>query len=348
MPRKTTRQAQEETSMHALIPENLQHDILEDQSRIFRDSEGNFIGMLEDPGVLAQAGYSAGSRSATAPAFDWVKNIRSRKHAAEKGDDMNAKSSSAFAFFWNMLRVQLPGEVLDDFSDFLAEMGSLRMDVKIGDDEFQFHGAELAPPAGVCAENYSRANHYEFQPHMFGAAWTTSRSLWIPRDVHGTAASGFSLSDKDPSFYQRGLAYSQREQRTVCPPCPDPPSCSAKGPERLVVAARGGIDRADYGSGATQMTYTSAAQRRLEMTRGRAYSGILRAGGATLNAAFSLHRRNPDSSAVAPAHPVIHRATACDHIPAMNVAHPVKVVARALRIRPTTYTEPSLRAHPVP
>ncbi|RDB16111.1 hypothetical protein Hypma_003381 [Hypsizygus marmoreus] len=191
-----TNKRKKKLSMHALIPENLQHDILEDQSRIFRDSEGNFIGMVKREFLPLQAGVEFVD-DAIKEATTYRKSIHLEDPVYLHKRDIQPGRAQPL-----LLRLTGPGEVLDDFSDFLAEMGSLRMDgngqldgpdddglgkytVKIGDDEFQFHGAELAPPAGVCAENYSRANHYEFQPHMFGAAWTTSRSRGF--DAGGTS-----------------------------------------------------------------------------------------------------------------------------------------------------------------
>lgn len=76
-----------------------------------------------------------------------------------------------FAFFWNMIRKQLPSEVIGDFDKYLKDTGIARMDangcisstenrgaytVQLGSAVHEFHDAELAPPTGVFAENYAR------------------------------------------------------------------------------------------------------------------------------------------------------------------------------------------------
>ncbi|KAF8809194.1 hypothetical protein BYT27DRAFT_7284279 [Phlegmacium glaucopus] len=201
---------------------------------------------LEDPGVLVQIGYSAGSRSS--PSFDWVKNLLSKKHSPEEKVAMDVKESSAFALMWNMIRSRLPQEILDDFNKFTTSTNIRRMDANghmadekgqtfysasIGEDQFDFHDAELAPPSGVFGKNYSRAIHYEHQPHHFAVSFTVSRShdhsagghfymsrygiriasapntliAWIPSEPHGTSLQNFSPGDSDPDFFQRGLAF---------------------------------------------------------------------------------------------------------------------------------------------
>jgi hypothetical protein len=125
---------------------------------------------FEDPGKLVIVGYSAGSRKAPA-AFDWVKNLLSTTHTPEAIQAKNVKSSSVCALVWNMMRSRVPDEVLEDFDRFMSEEGLMRMDAKsamareggrggytiqIGDTQFDFDRAELAPPTGVFAENYSR------------------------------------------------------------------------------------------------------------------------------------------------------------------------------------------------
>ncbi|XP_006463317.1 hypothetical protein AGABI2DRAFT_55728, partial [Agaricus bisporus var. bisporus H97] len=109
--------------------------------------------------------------------------------------DENVKGASAFALFWNMVRTVAPVEVLNDFDNFLQSSGIWRMDArgeipynhKTGQGNytielpdglaFTFHGAELAPPAGICARNYARFMHAENQPHTYAIAWTTSREV---------------------------------------------------------------------------------------------------------------------------------------------------------------------------
>jgi hypothetical protein len=71
-----------------------------------------------------------------------------------------------------MVRSRLPDEVIEDFDEFVSGEGLMRMDAKsamagegskgnytiqIGETQFNFCEAELAPPTGVFAENYSRS-----------------------------------------------------------------------------------------------------------------------------------------------------------------------------------------------
>ena len=116
-----------------------------------------------------QIGYSAGSRDA--PAFDWVRNLLSTRHTPDDIEEKNVNASSVCAFFWNLMRCRLPDEVLHDFDSFIKAANLCRMDAKsvmakdggsgvytvfVGEKAFEFHEAELAPPAGLFAENYSR------------------------------------------------------------------------------------------------------------------------------------------------------------------------------------------------
>ncbi|KAG6818847.1 hypothetical protein H0H93_001071, partial [Arthromyces matolae] len=101
--------------------------------------------------------------------------------------------------------------------------------VQIKSRAFKFVNAELAPPAGVMGENYSRAIHYENQPHKWGLSWTVSRGTepdagchffiaeyairiemspdtmvaWRPSELHGTSLPNCDPKDKDPIFKQR-------------------------------------------------------------------------------------------------------------------------------------------------
>ncbi|KAG2091220.1 uncharacterized protein F5147DRAFT_823307, partial [Suillus discolor] len=153
---------------------------------------------LEDPGTLAQIGYSAGSRSASK--FDWVKNLRTTRLSSDEVDALDFSSSSVFALFWNMCKASLPQDIIGDFYKFLETNNICRMD-KVGNSTnnldplgryvvgigekgvyYEFNGVEMAPPAGVFALNYSRATHSEIQPHKFALSWTTNRS---PQSIGG-------------------------------------------------------------------------------------------------------------------------------------------------------------------
>ncbi|KAG6819413.1 hypothetical protein H0H93_012073 [Arthromyces matolae] len=56
--------------------------------------------------------------------------------------------------------------------------------VEINSRTFKFTNAELAPPAGVMGENYSRAIHYEKQPHKWALSWTVSRGAEADAGCH--------------------------------------------------------------------------------------------------------------------------------------------------------------------
>ncbi len=124
-------------------------------------------------------GLSAGARSK--PCFHWVRNLL-KKHTQDEIDDFDSKQCSAFAFFWNLLRHRLPLEILANFDGWMnTEMvprmttqwkdletkGSYSIDLPFGRN-FEFHGVDLAPPAGIMAHNYSRCVyiqdyfHYDF------------------------------------------------------------------------------------------------------------------------------------------------------------------------------------------
>ena len=84
------------------------------------------------------------------------------------------ESSSVFALFWNILKNQLPGEIIGNFEAWLQENKMMRMhtmgmqdsvqgdySVKCGEDTFTFHGVDMAPPSGVFGVNYARfARHW--------------------------------------------------------------------------------------------------------------------------------------------------------------------------------------------
>lgn len=88
-------------------------------------------------------------------------------------DSLDRKTAHAFALFWMLIRRRLPNQLTDDLVTWLAETGMYRMnkemvkglreksdtgaiELDIGDDFFDFQWAELAPPSGVIAANYSR------------------------------------------------------------------------------------------------------------------------------------------------------------------------------------------------
>ncbi|KAG6842834.1 hypothetical protein H0H93_003250, partial [Arthromyces matolae] len=117
--------------------------------------------------------------------FNWVRNIiKKLKKGGVKVS--NIEASTLFAVAWQLMRSQVPDEVLRDFNEFVSNLGiyrmdgglsaaheddgqlsSIRMEQKFRHDrtgtlsldvegkEFQFSNVELAPPAGVIGQNYS-------------------------------------------------------------------------------------------------------------------------------------------------------------------------------------------------
>jgi hypothetical protein len=126
---------------------------------------------LADPGKIVQLGISAGSRSK--PMINWVKNILSNRLSDDFVDDLDRKAAHAFGLLWMLIRRKLPDELSDDLVTWLTETGIYRMnkdavrgfqeqsdvgeiELDIGGNSFNFQWAELAPPSGVMAANYSR------------------------------------------------------------------------------------------------------------------------------------------------------------------------------------------------
>ena len=118
-----------------------------------------------------QLGYSAGSRSA--PFVDWAKNLKSRKHSAEKLSKLRVDQSSLCAALWHQARAnpKIPWHVFASIDEFVKHLGGMRMDadgelsegdgagryrVAIAGVEYEFHKIQLAPPGAVVAENYAR------------------------------------------------------------------------------------------------------------------------------------------------------------------------------------------------
>lgn len=126
---------------------------------------------LADPGKIVQIGISAGARSK--PLIDWVKNIYSKRLSDDYVDDLDRKTAHAFSILWMLIRRKLPDVVSDDLVTWLTESGIYRMnkevvrgireqseggniELDIGGNSFNFQWAEMAPPSGVMAANYSR------------------------------------------------------------------------------------------------------------------------------------------------------------------------------------------------
>jgi hypothetical protein len=86
---------------------------------------------LEDPGHLSQIGYTGGAQCGRK--LGWARNLL-RKQTDAAANRLMYESSSAFVLFWNMLRNQLPDEILDDFDAWLKEYDMVRMDTKGSQD----------------------------------------------------------------------------------------------------------------------------------------------------------------------------------------------------------------------
>ena len=78
-------------------------------------------------------------------------------------------TAAAFVLFWNLCQSWLPDKIIHDIDNFIAVHGLPSMDptaislaqdgaytIVIGDMNFVFHVACLAPPMGVMASNYAQ------------------------------------------------------------------------------------------------------------------------------------------------------------------------------------------------
>ncbi|KAI0351087.1 hypothetical protein OH77DRAFT_1411632 [Trametes cingulata] len=195
--------------------------------------------------MLVQVGYTAGARSR--PSFNWVRNLLRRQELSpEFLASSDYQTSCLFALAWNMIRARLPGAVTADWIEFLRSNGLPAMDagigiggtkgdyvIRFGDEEVTFHEAELAPPTGLLNLNYSRAIHWEHQPHAYSVQWIIDRThgeeygghfyissygvriinttdtliAWRPTDKHGTSFAAFSPTDPDPDYEQVGICF---------------------------------------------------------------------------------------------------------------------------------------------
>lgn len=102
-----------------------------------------------------------------------MKNITSKRLSDDSVNDLDQKAAHAFSLLWMLIRRKLPENLSDDLVTWLVKTGIYRMnkeavrgirnqthlgeiELDIGGNSFKFPWAELAPPSGVMAANYSR------------------------------------------------------------------------------------------------------------------------------------------------------------------------------------------------
>ncbi|KAA8892791.1 hypothetical protein FN846DRAFT_1009128 [Sphaerosporella brunnea] len=200
---------------------------------------------LDDPGKLVMNGYTSGSRNA--PSVVWAKNLlQSPTRLFESPQELESfdfQVSSTYALMWNMARSKLPPEILADIDKFVDGEGVRAvMDgngtmkgyygLKLKEEYYEFHSAELAHPQGNYARNYSRFCHHEKNAHDYCLAWTISRLqdpssggnfyvadygikveastdmmvAWKGAHFHGTTLPDVDPSKLDTDFQQLGLS----------------------------------------------------------------------------------------------------------------------------------------------
>ncbi|KAJ3996419.1 hypothetical protein F5050DRAFT_1571474, partial [Lentinula boryana] len=149
---------------------------------------------MEDVGSIVISGFTAVSRAR--PSFDWARNfLNPSRHPQSKQEAMRYEAASVFAMFWNMAQKVCPSTVINDFKQFMEQIGLISMDPKEfsrqGGSEYTvnyegsnitFKGVDMAPPSGVLVQNYaqmSRPVHSEKQPHKYALSWTTFRNVGV-------------------------------------------------------------------------------------------------------------------------------------------------------------------------
>lgn len=105
--------------------------------------------------------------------IDWVRNILSKRTSNDATTILDRHTSHIFSLFWMLIRKKLPPVVSDDIVSWLTTTSVPRMnrdvllglaeesdfgeiELDIGGNLFKFSEAELAPPTGAMAANYSR------------------------------------------------------------------------------------------------------------------------------------------------------------------------------------------------
>lgn len=103
--------------------------------------------------------------------LDLARNLESpNKLSADEKTELQYKSASVFALFWNLVKSLGPKDVVEDMENFVKKHDLYKMDPTIANGGKQqtytidvddgvplvFHNADLAPPSGVFARNYAR------------------------------------------------------------------------------------------------------------------------------------------------------------------------------------------------
>lgn len=102
-----------------------------------------------------------------------MKNILSKRTSDDTTAILDRNTSHIFSLFWMLIRKKLPPGISDDIVSWLTTTSVPRMnrdvllgiaeerdfgeiELDIGGNLFKFAEAELAPPTGAMAANYSR------------------------------------------------------------------------------------------------------------------------------------------------------------------------------------------------
>ncbi|KAI9749819.1 MAG: hypothetical protein M1835_001394 [Candelina submexicana] len=129
----------------------------------------------DDSGTIIQMGYSCGLRSE--PRFNWARKLLSSKYSEEELKQLNYQTVSAYALFWNVMKVSLPKVVIQDTTKLVAAAGLPPMDCKLkGRDPCRHLRLRVELPGEI----YARFVHREGNPNNYVTSLTTHRDLELP------------------------------------------------------------------------------------------------------------------------------------------------------------------------
>jgi hypothetical protein len=127
-----------------------------------------YLPQCEDPGSIAQLGFTAGSRNA--PVFGLARNFASRAKGAAKAEQAsNDELAAALAYFWSRAKGRFPKEIINDIEGFFEAHSIPRFDphwpdsattiaslfLNIAGYPFSVPNIERAPGCAVVAEGYA-------------------------------------------------------------------------------------------------------------------------------------------------------------------------------------------------